>query len=180
MRYAILLMMLLAAGCLYSPFGSGQNQTNQTVTGNNTSITNPPVNETVPPIPPLPPLPPVGEPSVIPATQEACSTLSPDCSSCVAKSGCGWCKSSNSCFSGTASGPTVSSCPSSEWTVKSDKCAAPAGGSQCSEITNCADCLTGSGCNWCIQGSICSDASTTDSCLGGWLNKSYQCNYASR
>ena len=185
MRYAILLMVLLAAGCLYSPFGSGQNQTNQTGTqpsANNTSVTIPPANETIspPPVPPLPPLPPVDEPSVIPATQEACSTLTPVCGSCVAKSGCGWCKSSNSCFSGTASGPTVSSCPSSEWTVTSDNCAAPVGGSQCSEITNCASCLTGSACMWCIQGSVCTDASSQDSCLGGWLNKSYQCNYASR
>jgi len=224
MRYTIVLMVLLAAGCLYSPYGSEESQTNQTgeqpLTRNRTSVTTHTANETVsppPPVPeappsvvpaaqeeeenqtnqtgeqplagnetvsppPVPPLPPIVEepPYMVPAAQEVCATVTPDCASCIAKSGCGWCKSSNSCFSGNTSGPVVSSCPEADWVVTSDKCVVPVRDSECSRLTNCASCLTGSGCKWCIQGSVCTDASSQDSCLGGWLNKSYQCNYASR
>ena len=49
--------------------------------------------------------PPYTGPSA--TSQEECATMTPDCGSCVSKPGCGWCKSSNSCFIGTASGPSV-------------------------------------------------------------------------
>jgi hypothetical protein len=112
--------------------------------------------------------------------QEDCATMTPTCAACLAKPGCGWCKASNSCFAGNRSGPAVSSCPAAEWTTTESGCAAPAGGSSCAKQTNCASCLSGSGCKWCIQGSRCADASAQESCLGGWLTASYQCNYASR
>jgi hypothetical protein len=115
-----------------------------------------------------------------PGSQEDCATMTPTCGACVAKPGCGWCKSSNSCFAGSSAGPVVSSCPSHEWTIVESGCAAPAGGSTCAKQTNCASCLSGSGCKWCIQESKCADASFSDQCFGGWLNVSYQCNYASR
>jgi len=118
---------------------------------------------------------PAGSPS-----QVECSTLSPDCGSCVAKAGCGWCKTSNSCFAGTASGPSSSQCTPSDWSVSQSECAGSTGGASCSAQPNCASCLSGAGCKFCIQGSVCTDASNQVSCLGGWLNQSYQCNYASR
>lgn len=114
------------------------------------------------------------------ATQQDCATMTGSCAQCVAKQGCGWCKSSNSCFIGDAGGPDVSSCQPGDWTVTEAGCATPAGGSSCTKQTNCAFCLSGSGCKWCIQGSRCVDASSTDACTGGWLTQSFQCNYASR
>ena len=115
-----------------------------------------------------------------PGSQEDCATMTPTCGTCVAKPGCGWCKSSNSCFAGSSAGPVVSSCPSPEWTIVGSGCVAPAGNSTCARQTNCASCLSGSGCKWCIQGSKCTDAASSAQCFGGWLNVSYQCNYASR
>jgi len=166
MRYAIVLMVLLAAGCLYSPFGPGQNQTNQTI-GNNNSI--PTSNASSPPIvPPNASSSNISEPAIVPPA---------DCDACLAKLGFGWCNSTKTCIPNDLS-PIP--CPASDWVNHPEYCAGhPAVISQCPLIVNCADCIS-QGCNWCIQGSVCSDASTQDSCLGGWLNKSYQCNYASR
>lgn len=120
------------------------------------------------------------EPNEPPGPQVDCATMTATCGACIAKPGCGWCKTSNSCFSGNSSGPAVSSCTSADWTTVESGCVAPAGGSTCSKQTNCASCLSGTACKWCIQGSKCADASVQDSCLGGWLTISYQCNYASR
>jgi len=114
------------------------------------------------------------------ADQGDCSSLAPDCSSCVEKEGCGWCKSSNSCFSGTSSGPSVSSCEPADWAYDAVACEGPKGGTTCEENWNCADCLTGEGCQWCIQGAVCASMDSTDECFGDWMTESYQCNYASR
>jgi len=119
-------------------------------------------------------------PQPVNPTQGDCSTLAPDCGSCVVKAGCGWCKSSNSCLAGTASGAVSAPCAASDWAASPDQCSGPVGGASCSAQTNCASCLSGAGCKWCIQGSICTDASNQDKCLGGWLSQSYQCNLASR
>ena len=113
-------------------------------------------------------------------SQSECATLTSTCSACVSKQGCGWCKSSNSCFLGDENGPKVSSCLEGEWAVTEAACAAPVGGDACSEKTNCADCLSGSGCKWCIQGSKCTASSDSSSCFGGWMTAIMQCNYASR
>ncbi|MBN1170365.1 hypothetical protein JXA56_05040 [Candidatus Micrarchaeota archaeon] len=115
-----------------------------------------------------------------PATQNECSTLAPDCYSCVAKKGCGWCKTSNSCFSGTSAGPAVSSCEPADWAYDEIACQGPKGGKTCEAQYNCADCLTGAGCKWCIQGSLCASADSEMECFGGWLTESFRCNYASR
>jgi len=113
-------------------------------------------------------------------SQEDCATLTPTCESCTSKTGCGWCKSSNSCFYGDSDGPHVSSCQNAEWATTPEQCKAPVGGSACNEKTNCADCLSGSGCKFCIEGALCADASSNAECLGGWQNEIYRCNYASR
>ncbi len=105
--------------------------------------------------------------------------MTPDCTSCIAKLGCGWCKSRNGCFLGGAAGPTEVDCTPGDWAVIAAQCAAPAGGSTCGQQTNCAACTTGSGCKWCRQGSICVETDNAATCLGGWLTKSYQCAAAS-
>ncbi len=112
-------------------------------------------------------------------SQDDCSSLSPNCESCVAQSGCNWCKTTNGCYyEGIV--PTISSCDPGDWAEEEIECQGPKGGSTCDEQTNCADCLSGSGCKWCIQGSVCKDATANADCFGGWLAESFQCNYASR
>ncbi len=116
-----------------------------------------------------------------PATSQTdCATLTPSCGSCLSKPGCGWCKSSNSCLYGDSNGPKVSSCQAADWTVTTQGCSLEANGKSCSDQYNCASCLSGSGCKWCIAGTTCVSSDSKDSCTGGWLNQSYQCNYASR
>lgn len=116
-------------------------------------------------------------------SQDDCSTLSPNCESCVAQSGCGWCKSRNGCFFGDSSGPAkgIADCPQEDWAYDEQACQGSKGGITCEENWNCADCLSGSGCMWCIDGSRCASEGTTEECkIGGWLKESYQCNLASR
>ncbi len=113
-------------------------------------------------------------------SQDDCATLSPDCGSCVAREGCGWCKESQSCFFGNEDGPKVSSCSGSEWAYTLAACEGPKGGGTCDDQWNCADCLSGEGCQWCIQGAVCAPVDTTEDCFGGWMTQSFQCNYASR
>jgi hypothetical protein len=116
-------------------------------------------------------------------SQNDCSTLSPNCETCVAQSGCGWCKSRNGCFFGDASGPAagIADCPAADWAYDEQACQGSKGGISCEENWNCADCLSGSGCMWCIDGSKCASEGTSDECkVGGWLKESFQCNYASR
>ncbi|HSB46736.1 MAG TPA: hypothetical protein VLD37_01895 [Candidatus Bilamarchaeum sp.] len=119
------------------------------------------------------------------ATQADCATMTPNCGACIEKAGCGWCKTSNGCYRGDASGPAGDiQCQPADWAVTSQACEAPSSpvGSTCAEQYNCAHCLTGSGCKWCIDGSRCVDSSNTDVCPNGlgWLTQSYQCNLASR
>jgi hypothetical protein len=120
-----------------------------------------------------------GPPAV---SQDDCSTLSPNCETCIAQAGCGWCKSRNGCFFGDSSGPAGTvDCPSEDWAYSELECQGPKGGTLCEENWNCADCLSGSGCKWCIDGSRCASAGSTENCAtGGWLTESFQCNYASR
>lgn len=118
-------------------------------------------------------------PESIATSQSDCSTISPNCEACLAKSGCNWCKTTNACYyQGIV--PTISSCDPGDWVKTVADCAGPKGDTSCSEKTNCADCLSGSGCGWCIQGSVCAAQGTTQDCFGGWLTESYQCNFASR
>lgn len=115
--------------------------------------------------------------------QNDCSTLSPNCETCVAQAGCGWCKSRNGCFFGDEAGPApgIADCPAADWAYDEQACQGSKGGISCEENWNCADCLSGSGCMWCIDGSRCASEGTTEECkVGGWLKESFQCNYASR
>jgi hypothetical protein len=114
--------------------------------------------------------------------QQDCATLSADCSSCVAKENCGWCKRDTAgCFYGDEDGPIgTAKCAEVDWAYSLSSCQAPAGGGSCSDETNCADCLSGEGCKWCIQGSVCTDAKDGSECFGTWMTESFQCLYASR
>jgi hypothetical protein len=111
------------------------------------------------------------------ASQADCATMTPTCSDCVAKQGCGWCKSRNGCFSGNAGGPAGDvTCEEVNWAFSESACAAPVGGEECSSKTNCADCMSGSGCKWCQEGTKCVDTSSSETCgAGGWRTKIYMC-----
>jgi hypothetical protein len=112
-------------------------------------------------------------------SQNDCSSLSPNCETCVAQEGCQWCKTSNACYyEGII--PTISSCNPGDWAEDELSCQGPPGGGNCAEQTNCVACLSGSGCKWCIQGSICADEASNEDCFGGWMEETFQCNYASR
>jgi len=146
----------------------GQNVTDASGQGQIIDVTNPGGNQGT------------GGSGIVATTQQECATLTPTCSDCVAKTGCGWCKSSNSCLLGDASGPSASNCKADEWTTTQNGCLQPVNGGGCSSKTNCADCLSGSGCAWCIDGSVCANINGGGSCTGGWKDKIYMCNYASR
>jgi len=110
-------------------------------------------------------------------SQQDCATLTPTCGACVAKPGCGWCKTSSTCFYGDANGPkNDATCQKADWSVTEQGCQAPVGGTSCSSKTNCADCLTGSNCMWCQEGTKCSGIQSSETCAsGGWRTKGYQC-----
>lgn len=110
-------------------------------------------------------------------SQSDCATLTPTCADCVAKAGCGWCKSRNGCFYGDESGPGGDiTCEDVNWAYSESACAAPVGGDTCSSKTNCADCLSGSGCKWCQIGTKCASADSSETCTaGGWRTKPYEC-----
>ena len=112
-----------------------------------------------------------------PASQSDCASMTPTCGDCVAKQGCGWCKSRNGCFSGNENGPAgIVTCEDVNWAFSEQACAAPVGGDDCSSQTNCADCLSGSACKWCQEGTKCVDASSSETCgAGGWRTIIYMC-----
>jgi hypothetical protein len=181
--FGILILSLFIAGCLWSPLSEDDEVTQTTDQINQTQQTS--ANDTLPqdttPIPDT--KPDIPEPEPVPDTvaksQADCSTLAPDCGSCLAKEGCSWCKDTNACYyEGIV--PTISSCNPNAWATNLNECKIVPAGESCSKITNCADCLSGTGCSWCIQGSLCSADSSQENCFGGWLENSYQCNYASR
>ena len=118
-----------------------------------------------------------GSAGVPAGSQVDCSTMTPTCGDCVAKAGCGWCKSRNGCFYGDSSGPAGDvTCEEVNWATTESACAAPVGGNTCSSKTNCADCLSGSGCKWCQEGTFCASEDSAESCgAGGWRTTSYQC-----
>ncbi len=109
--------------------------------------------------------------------QADCATMTPTCADCVAKAGCGWCKSRNGCFYGDENGPAGGiTCEDVNWVTGESGCSAPVGGEPCSSKTNCADCLTGAGCKWCQEGTFCASSDSAEACgAGGWRTVSYQC-----
>jgi hypothetical protein len=118
-----------------------------------------------------------GSAGVAANSQADCATRTATCGECIAKQGCGWCKSRNGCFYGDANGPAGDvTCEQVNWAMSDSACAAPVGGNTCTSKTNCADCLSGSGCKWCQIGTMCASADSTESCsTGGWRTKSYEC-----
>ncbi len=187
MRNIVLIAIsaLLLAGCFGQAPSAPQQPANATAPAvNNTTQQVPaaPGSNVTPPAPsngtggPSPAPPQQG--GAPPAPQVNCATLTPNCGSCIAVAGCGWCKSSNSCLSGDASGPaTASQCPQADWAVTSSQCQAPTSpqGTSCAQQVGCGNCLSGSGCKFCRQGAICTDASSNDSCFGGWITDYYVC-----
>ncbi len=184
MRFVFVLLavgILIAAGCTGTQTAKNESGTPAVVpAGNNGTAPQPaPTENASAPASPTPAPVPTTNPA---ATQADCATLSPNCGSCISKPGCGWCKTSNSCFLGNSNGPSVGQCQPADWAVTDSECKAPTTtvGTTCAQQYNCAQCLSGSGCKWCIQGSKCTDSDSSEDCFGGWLNQSYQCNFAGR
>jgi hypothetical protein len=185
MRVLIVLLVctaLVLAGC-GSPAPPAKN-----VTGNNQSPPAQPPPSGVPPATSPPPSqPPVNNTTVTPTpppptggttTQQDCATLTPNCGACIDKPGCGWCKSSSSCFKGDSSGPAGDiQCQPADWAVTEEACQAPTSpqGTTCAEQVGCGNCLSGDGCKFCRQGAVCAGVSSADDCFGGWLTEFYQC-----
>lgn len=81
-----------------------------------------------------------------------------DCGACTGTAGCGWCKSSNSCMSGSATGPaTGRSCVT--WAGLRSLCANLA--DSCNSSGNCALCTVRSDCGWCSDSDTCHSGSSS-------------------
>ena len=186
----LIVAVLLIAGCTSNPTPKNENVTNESMMGEK-NVT---ANGTVPTVKGgegtiieapsgTTPTEPNGNTPSTGTTQQDCSTLAASCDQCVAKAGCGWCKTSNGCYKGDANGPSGDvNCQPADWAATEEKCKAPTttAGTKCSEQPNCAFCLSGTGCKWCIQGAKCVDANSNEECFGGYMTKSFQCNFASR
>ncbi|HID73158.1 TPA: hypothetical protein EYP38_04400 [Candidatus Micrarchaeota archaeon] len=175
----LLMGMLLFAGCVEQPEEEAPQAPPEPEEEQPPEET-PEEPEEAPPAPEEPETPEEPEYTSTAHSQEDCSMLAPNCESCLSKKNCGWCKESNSCHFGDSGGPETGSCKEDEWTVTVPGCSVVDDGESCSDLTNCVACLSGSGCTWCIQGSVCAPEGTSEECFGGWLQESYQCNYASR
>lgn len=69
-----------------------------------------------------------------------------DCAACTAQPRCGWCAATNTCSSGTSSGPSSGSCSSWSWLASScpstDACATHESCLDCTEQPSCGFCAT--------------------------------------
>ena len=173
---------ILMAGCFGStpPAPQAQNGTAVPPAANNTTAQPPaaPVANATAPAPSNGTAAPPPATGGTTTSQVNCATLTPDCNSCIAKAGCGWCKSTSACYSGDASGPSGTiQCQPADWSVSAAGCQAPTSpqGTSCGQQVGCGNCLSGSGCKFCRQGAICADASSTEDCFGGWITNYYVC-----
>jgi hypothetical protein len=175
----IFALALLIAGC-GAPAQPAENKSQDGAMEQPPAQQPPPAQPPAQPPPPPQAVPPPAQPppSVTPAPQQECATLTPNCGSCIAKAGCGWCKSSSACFSGNADGPAGDiQCQPADWATTEEECQAPSSpqGTKCAEQFGCGNCLSGEGCKFCRQGAVCADITSTDDCFGGWLTEFYQC-----
>lgn len=75
-----------------------------------------------------------------------------DCGGCTTTPGCGWCRSSLTCMSGSPTGPaTGRTCDS--WAGTRSSCANPS--DSCNSSGNCATCTLRSNCGWCSDSDSC-------------------------
>uniref|UniRef100_A0A7S3G4B3 PSI domain-containing protein n=1 Tax=Palpitomonas bilix TaxID=652834 RepID=A0A7S3G4B3_9EUKA len=96
-----------------------------------------------------------------------------DCSTCTMYGNCGWCSSSNTCVSGSTSGPSTGTCYGA-WSWQSSQCS-------CSSYTSCSGCTIYSSCGWCSDTNSCLPGSNdgpygSTTCTGdSWSTSSDQC-----
>ncbi|MFO0601905.1 MAG: hypothetical protein U0324_01965 [Polyangiales bacterium] len=74
------------------------------------------------------------------------------CGTCTPVSGCGWCRASNRCVSGTATGSNDRACSGTNWAWTTMDCA-PA--DPCARFTTCRTCTEQSMCGWCGAAGRC-------------------------
>jgi hypothetical protein len=92
-----------------------------------------------------------------------------DCGTCTADSGCGWCDSSYTCMTGTASGPSSGSC--SVWDYYASDCAPPP--DPCNDFYTCATCTAESGCGFCYDDYSCLTGTSSGPAAGSCTDWAY-------
>jgi hypothetical protein len=99
------------------------------------------------------------------------------CGTCTPVSGCGWCRSSNRCLSGSSMGSNDRSCGGPNWAWTTMDCAPP---DPCARFTSCRNCAEQSECGWCqtSSGSRCAtgtDRGPTNGACSRWYWRSSTC-----
>ena len=95
----------------------------------------------------------------------ACSQIT-SCSSCVANTACGWCRSTKKCIQGDAVGPLSGSCSFYDYARCSE--------STCNGYRDCSSCLVNQECGWCEGLALCLEGTrdgSKESCVSGYLHK---------
>lgn len=112
------------------------------------------------------------------------------CSECIHDGGlCGWCSTTNTCYSGTQYGPTTpSDCPmNSNW--YGVNCPANSGSNtgsstyDCSKLSSCSECTNAQQCGWCVSSNTCMDGTTSltgpsSGTCDAWAPTSSECSWS--
>jgi hypothetical protein len=80
------------------------------------------------------------------------------CRDCIAKDGCGWCMTSETCFRGSLNGPCTTNCTTWELHL--------CPGEPCRSHKSCSSCLTDPFCGWCADGSHCAEGTLAGPLFG--------------
>jgi len=90
-----------------------------------------------------------------------------DCSSCLAKDGCGWCDKIHSCLRGGENGPCTTNCT----TWEMDVCP----GLPCNSHRDCSGCLSDPFCGWCSDTATCTEGSMSGPLFGACSFSKVEC-----
>lgn len=104
---------------------------------------------------------------------DPCAVHNSSCNDCTPTGGCGWCRNTHRCVSGTATGPTdTTACGASNWAWTTNDCTTPGDG--CASSSGCASCARRSNCGWCDDSDTChtgtSSGPTSGACTSGHWN----------
>jgi len=95
-----------------------------------------------------------------------CSDKS-NCSSCLAKDGCGWCETNNACLRGGDFGPCTTNCTGWEMNV--------CPGLPCNTHSGCSTCLADPFCGWCSDLHSCTEGSMSGPLFGSCAFSKIEC-----
>lgn len=85
---------------------------------------------------------------------------STSCDTCTPRSGCGWCRRTNTCATGTSTGSNDRACAGTDWLWEPRQCPAP---DPCARYTSCRSCAATNPCGWCqtSTGTRCASGSSS-------------------